>query len=207
MSRQKASGVAPDWYGLRDLADRQAGYFTTADAKAHDIGSELLIYYLREGGVERPLRGIYRFAAYPSGPWHRLVLYWLWSDRKGVYSHSTALRVHNLAEMTQDSVCMSVPVEWETRRITVPEGVHLHYENLPPHTWEWCEQVPVTTPLHTVVTSRFDGTIPPIADPALGVALARGLFTYAQFRAAEDAMERAAKRAAKRARGPASVAS
>lgn len=184
MPRYNAAGSVPDWQGLHRLAYEQQGYFTTAQAKEHGVGPVLLHYHAGTSYLERTRRGIYRLASYPPTPSEDLVVFWLWSDREGTFSHLTALLLHRLSDVLPGSSCMTVPLAWKGRRREVPDGLHLHYATLPPKAHVWIDGVPVTRPLRSVIDCIDNETSPEITADALREALGRGLFSRAEYLAA-----------------------
>ncbi len=42
-------------------------------------------------------RGVYRLVHFPVGDHEDLTAVWLWSEREGVFSHETALALHDLS--------------------------------------------------------------------------------------------------------------
>ena len=52
-----SSGTTPEWNQLFELAQGQAGYFTTHEAAAHHIGTALLTHHARTGRIRHAGRG------------------------------------------------------------------------------------------------------------------------------------------------------
>jgi len=75
-----------------------------------------------------------------------LVVLWLWSRRLGVFSHSTALSLHELSELLPDRVHLTLPLSEERRQRQTPAGLTVHYADLQEGDRRWFECVPVTTP-------------------------------------------------------------
>jgi predicted transcriptional regulator of viral defense system len=174
----------PDWSGLHRLLYEQQGYFTAAQAFAHGISPILLRYHVEAGRFERARRGIYRLSNFPPTPAEDLVVFWLWSDRHGIFSHATALLQHRLSDALPGSTCMTVPAAWRGRRHQVPPGLHLHYADMPPRSHVWIHGVPVTRPLRTVVDCIVDEVSLEFTADALRDALVRDLFSRQEYLAA-----------------------
>jgi predicted transcriptional regulator of viral defense system len=85
---------APDWDALFSVAQAYSGYFTTAQAAGADYSLPLLHKYLANGRVIRVRRGIHRLVHFPASEHEDLVVLWLWADQAGVFSHETALALH-----------------------------------------------------------------------------------------------------------------
>src|SRR5262245_31363136 len=126
MPRMRSNGETPSWDRLYELATPQAGYFTLAQSRAAGYSPPLLEYYVREGRVERVARGIFRLAHYPPGDHEDLVVAWLWSERLGVFSHETALMLHELSDALPAKQHITVPSTWQRRRLRVPANLILH---------------------------------------------------------------------------------
>lgn len=140
----------PDWDALLELANSQAGYFTTAQARGLGFSPELLIHHRKRGRLEQARRGVYRVRHLPAQDDEQLVELWLWSKRVGVFSHGTALALYDLSDILPSQVEMTVPEAWRRRRLRVPELLRLHYADLNPAERQWVGFVPVTSPLRSL---------------------------------------------------------
>ena len=56
-------------------------------------------------------RGIYRLVHFPASDHEDLVVLWLWSEQAGVFSHETALALHDLSDALPGKVHMTLPRE------------------------------------------------------------------------------------------------
>src|SRR4051812_5805292 len=115
MPSKAASGAAPGWRELYEVALGQAGYFTTQQAAEHHIGTALLAHHLKTRRIERALRGVFRFCPFPSRENDGLLPLWLWSGREGVFSHQTALAFYSLSDLSPIHVDLTVPASWRKR--------------------------------------------------------------------------------------------
>jgi predicted transcriptional regulator of viral defense system len=159
--------TSPNWPGLLDLAVAQAGYLTTADAAALGFSPELLIHHVGAGRLERTRRGIYRVVHLPAAEDEDLVVLWLWSKRRGVCSHRTALALHQLSDLLPAQADLTLPAADARRRLRVPEGAHLHHADVADVDRVWIGHVPVTSVLRTL----RDCAALPLAPDLLGQAL------------------------------------
>jgi len=166
------------------MAEAQEGYVTTAQAHEAGYSNPLLHYYVREARLERVARGIYRLAHFPAGEHEDLVVPWLWSGQEGVYSHETALALHDLSDALPERKHLTVPPSWTTRRLRVPAGTELYYGAVEQDERGWVGAVPVTTPLRTVVDCAKAGTDPGLVEQAVEQGLSRGLFQKEALRKA-----------------------
>jgi len=149
--RRAASGHQPDRDALYDVAASQAGYFSLAQANEAGFSKQLLQFYLRDGRIDRAGRGIFRLRHFPSTFGDEdLVPIWLWTTQLGVFSHVTALALHQLSDALPWKHHVTVPLAWRARRLRTPPGVVLHYADLGVDDRAWSGPVPVTTPLRTL---------------------------------------------------------
>lgn len=174
----------PDWDALYDAAAAQQGYFTTAQAATAGFSRPLLTHRLRTGWVTRARRGIYRLVHFPEGEHEDLVVLWLWSERRGVFSHETALALHDLSDALPAATHLTLPAAWEGRRLRVPDGVLLHYADLGEGDATWRDAVPITSPARTVNDCVAANVPPELVQQAVEQGLSRGLFAREEVRAA-----------------------
>ena len=184
MPRLRADGTAPAWDGLYRTAAPQGGYFTTSQANEVGYSGALLAYHERTGHLERAARGILRLTHYPPGDHEDLIVTWLWSEQAGVFSHQTALAMHELSDVLPSRHHLTVPASWSTRRLRVPKKVILLHADVPKRELAWMGPVPVTTPLRTVVDCTLAHVEPDLVRQARAQALKRGLFTAAELKQA-----------------------
>ena len=168
---------SPSWDDLYATASTQAGHFTTAQAQAAGYSPQLLHKYLANGKVERIRRGVYRLVHYPAGDDEDLVVLWLWSEQKGVFSHETALARHELSDALPAITEMTVPRAWRKRRLRVPVGLELHFDNIAEPDRTWHGPVPITTPARTLRDCAMAGVSRELVDQALAAGTQRGMLT------------------------------
>ncbi|MBI4860929.1 MAG: hypothetical protein HY815_11830 [Candidatus Riflebacteria bacterium] len=143
MPRRCASGKPPSRDDLYEIAAARAGYFTGADAAKAGFSLPLLHHDITRGRVERTGRGIFRLVHFPPSENEDLVVVWLWSDRRGVFSHDTALLLHGLSDVLPARKHPTVPTTWSRRRLRVPPGVVLHHSDLDPGDITWKGPIPL----------------------------------------------------------------
>lgn len=163
------------WDKLFQAAEGQAGLFTAGQAEQAGLYRQLLRRYVEHGRVRRLRRGIYRVVHFPSTDHEALAELWLWTNRVGVFSHETALSLHDLSDVLPKRVHATVPAEWHNRRLRVPPGLVLHYAALATNERAWVGPVPVTTPERTLVDCVRDHVAPDMVAQAISQAGARGL--------------------------------
>lgn len=173
-SRQSAR-QSPDWSALYSLAEAQAGHFTLPQALGVGLTKPLVSYHLKTGKLNRVGHGLYRLVQFPRSDSEELVVLWLWSKREGVFSHETALHLHQLSDALPVHVEMTVPTSWASRRLKVPSVLRLHHADLPAGDRVQIGPVPVTSPARTLRDCITAAVSPELMGQALAQARARGL--------------------------------
>ena len=173
--------VTPSWNQLYEIAAGQDGLFTTAQASAAGYSPELLIHHCHAGRLHRVRRGIYRLTHFPAGEHEDLTAVWLWSERRGIFSHQTALFLHQLSDVLPGRVHITLPATWRSRRFRVPAGVILHHSEVDEVDRTWVGSVPVTGPLRTLADCAAARLAPDLLEQAVQDALSRGLVTTAEL--------------------------
>lgn len=179
----------PDWDHLFRTAAAQEGYFTTRQAAEAGYSPQLLAHHLGAGRMVRVRRGVYRLVHFPSGDHEELTVVWLWSDREGVFSHQTALALHDLSDILPSKVHLLLPQAWSSRRLRVPAGVVLHHGDVPRSDWHWFGPIPATSPRRTLEDCAIAKLPPEILRSAAVQALELGLVVRDELGAVESALE------------------
>src|ERR1700723_2650463 len=140
---------------LHDIAQSQQGLFTTKQAIRSRFAEKTHSYHVKAGNWIREHRGIYRLADFPTPERPDLMLWYLWSrDRQehpdGIYSHDTALSLHELSDIMPSKLHMTVPREFR-RNSRIPEILVLHREHLDTGEVQEMHGIRVTRPLRTIV--------------------------------------------------------
>jgi len=182
------SATHPDWDRLFETATAQEGLFTTRQAMDAGYSPQLLVHYVKSGRVVRVRRGIYRLVHFPPGEHEEIVTAWLWSGRTGVVSHQTALMLHGLSDALPAKVHLTVPASWRQRRLRVPAGVVLHFDDVPDADRTWFDAVRTTTVRRTLADCAHGGLAPDLLRQAALGALERGLVARRDLRAVETAL-------------------
>src|SRR4029079_969576 len=128
---RKATAARPSWDRLYETAASQSGYVTTQQAAEAGYSSQPLLKHLRAGRIRRSRRGMYRLVHFPEGEHDELTVVWLWFERGGVFSHQTALALHELSDALPWQTHLTLPADWRRRRFRVPGGVVLHHADVP----------------------------------------------------------------------------
>jgi predicted transcriptional regulator of viral defense system len=173
---------------LYEIAAGQAGYFTTAQAATAGYSRQLLRHHVLGGKFRRERRGIYRFVEYPITEHEHLVVIWLWSEHKGVFSHRTALSVRDLSDDLPASLWLTLPLSWQHRRLAIPDGVMLHFARIANADRDWFGEVPITSVARSLNDCARIGLEPDLLRQAANEALRRGRVQLAELPAVLEAM-------------------
>jgi predicted transcriptional regulator of viral defense system len=171
---------------LYELAEPQSGYFTTKQASALGYASNKRIYHVRAGNWIREHRGIYRLARFPEPDRPDLILWMLWSRNRsdrptGVFSHQTALSLHDLTDANPARLDLTVPASFR-RGTPIPKVLRLHRGNVPPEDREIVFGVPVTNAIRTIVDVWKEESVPRSdLREAFREAVKRGAITRTQI--------------------------
>jgi predicted transcriptional regulator of viral defense system len=112
-------------------------------------------YHVNAGNWIREHRGIYRLADFPTAECPDLMLWYLWSKNRqeipeGIYSHDTALSLHELSDLMPSKLHLTVSKEFR-RTTEIPKILTLHRAHLDTSEVQEMHGVRVTRPLRTIV--------------------------------------------------------
>src|SRR5215469_11485184 len=171
---------SPAKRNLFETAKLQYGFFTTKQAKAAGFAENTHPYHVQAGNWIREHRGIYRLMLFPTPDRPDLVLWSLWSrNRKeevdGIYSHQTALSLHELSDLNPAKLHMTVPKHFR-RNSEIPGILVIHYADLVDEDVQTAQGFKHTRPLRTILDLiEADSVERTILRQALRHALHRGL--------------------------------
>jgi predicted transcriptional regulator of viral defense system len=171
---------------LYESAQDQGGFFTTRQAHEAGFKDNVHPYHVRAGNWIRERRGVYRLAHFPLPARPDLMIWQLWSrnrqdEPQGVFSHATALTLHELSDAMPAKLDMTVPPGFQ-RMAAIPAVLRLHRARLTGKDVETIEGVRVTTPLRTLVDVIVDGDLAiELQVQAIDEALRRGLIRRRQI--------------------------
>lgn len=106
---------------LEELLKISRGVITAKFADAHGIHREYLSEFVRQGKLDRIAHGIY----ITSEAWKDKMLIIQLRKQKMVYSHETALFLHNLIDSDPVAYCVTVPTGYHTSKLN-QEGLIVH---------------------------------------------------------------------------------
>jgi predicted transcriptional regulator of viral defense system len=194
----------PIWYGigvpgptqdlrrqLQELAFRQSGYFTAAQAVRIGYSYQAQKYHADHGNWIRVDRGLFRLPSWPSSSDDSYVRWSLWSGGRGVISHDSALAVHDLSDASPTRIHLTVPRDFRA----TDDAVVTHPWFLDDHDVESRGSWRVTTVERTLADIAGDELSQEIVDAAVSEALNRGQTTRRRLlRQAEGVCDHAALR-------------
>jgi predicted transcriptional regulator of viral defense system len=169
---------------LYDIAERQAGYFTTAQAKRVGFTSRQLHYHVSTGRFNRVRWGVYRLSRFPSLPHEDLFVAWLRTGRRGVISHDSAMALYQLSDALPAKIHLTIPRTASRRR----DGIVLHTNQLGESDTTMIEGLPVTTVSRTIADAASSGmpaeqVVEAVIQAVdLGLVTAADLLSYARSR-------------------------
>lgn len=162
---------------LYELAERQAGYFTAAQAGKAGVSSRALSGRVKRGDLDRARYGIYRLRRFPPHAHEDVVAACLWAGPDSAASHDTALVVHGISDAMPASIHVTVPRAFRGRQ----PGVVVHRAPLESSDREVRDSVPVTTLGRTLVDLSASGD-PAVLRQTVDEALTQGRISHRQVR-------------------------
>jgi predicted transcriptional regulator of viral defense system len=123
----------------------------------------------------RARRRVYRLVHFPASDHEDLVVLWLWCEQAGVFSHETALALHDLSDVLPSKVHLTLPAAWRRRRLRVPAGLVLHFADVGEADRASFAAVPVTAPQRTLRDCIDANVAPSFVHQAILQARRRGL--------------------------------
>jgi predicted nucleotidyltransferase len=133
---------------LFEVAESQAGYFTSADAKRVGYDYPHQHFHVSQGNWIRVDHGIYRLKKFPATKHEDLMRWWLWSRKKAVLSHETAAALYELGDLLPGKIHLTVPPNFRKRST---KGLMLHKAKLHESETGKRDGLPVTNPLRTIL--------------------------------------------------------
>jgi predicted transcriptional regulator of viral defense system len=169
------------WKALFRLAAGQEGLFSARQAENAGCSQQLLAKYLGAGRIERVQRAVYRIVDFPAGEHEGLVAVWLWSRNEGVFSHETALFLHNLSDVLPIRAHMTVPTSWRARVLKIPDGIAVYQADVAGTDCTWVGPLPVTSVRRTLSDCLHASVAPELIAQASVQASERGLISAAEI--------------------------
>lgn len=167
---------------LYKTASEQDGFFTTKQAINAGYDTNSHPYHVKTGNWIREHRSIYRLANFPINDRPDLILWYLWSRNRRekpqvVYSHDTALAIHDLTDLNPGKLHITVPKNFR-RNSQIPDVLVLHYGNISLKETEEAYGVKITNPIRTIIDIITEGNLPEdLLIQAVEEAINRGIVT------------------------------
>ncbi len=161
----------PDFNRLFEIAENQAGYFTTQQARGVGFSWERLSYYVTTGRFNRVRRSIYRLVQFPGSPYEDLFIAWLKTAPNSVISHDSALYLYKLSDVLPSEIHVIIPRTGSRRR----KGIRLHTNRLDPDEVTQREGLPITSPARTIIDVAASGIAAEHIRKAIHEAIRQGL--------------------------------
>jgi predicted transcriptional regulator of viral defense system len=174
---------------LYESAETQGGFFTARQARDAGYMDSVHPYQVRSGNWVREARGVYRLAQFPTPSRPDLIVWHLWSrnrqdEPQGVFSHATALTLHELSDVMPAKLDMTVPPGFR-RMAAIPDVLRLHHARLNQRDVQTIDGVRVTTPVRTLIDVITEAVIAQeLQAQAVEQALRRGLIMRRQLETA-----------------------
>ncbi len=149
---------------LCTIAYHQQGYFSAIQAGLVGYGTSAPASHVKAGEWIEEGQEIYRLHTFPEIYHAELMIDWLWSSNRagmpqGVFSHRTALDLHELCDVMPRKTHMTVP--WHFSRLVTTGPLVLHYGNLMPSDTTYQDGIPLTTVYRTLVDMIWEKTVSP----------------------------------------------
>ena len=167
---------------LYQIAEAQAGYFTTAQAVAMGVDRKRLARYAVAGRLERVRRGVYRLTPFPRSAHEDLFVAWLEMGPESVISHDSALALYELSDALPAAIHVTVPPTASRRH----PGLRLHTNRVSAQEITHYDALPVTTVARTIADVALAGLADELVEQAVQEAIRNGMVTPALLLAAAE---------------------
>jgi len=164
---------SPNHDRLYQIAESQAGYFTSAQARATGFSTSLVTYHTRTDRFQRVAPRIYRLSHFPASSHEDLFVAWLRFGPDAVVSHDSVLSLYELSDALPSQIHITAPRTTSRRR----QGIRLHTNRLDQEDVTRYAGLPVTTVPRTIADVTSTGLADELVLQAIEQALARGLTT------------------------------
>ena len=164
---------SPDHRALYLVAEQQAGYFATAQARQAGFSHSLLSYHVGKGRFVRVKPHVYRLAQFPASPHEDLYVAWLEAGAEAVISHDSALALYDLSDLLPGQVHVTIRRTGSRRR----PGIRLHTKQLSQQEVSRYAGLPITTVERTLMDVTAAGLADEQVQAAIREAVRRGLVT------------------------------
>jgi len=169
--------MKPDYDSLYKIAENQAGYFTTSQARVVGYSWERLSNLTKTNKFIRIEKGLYRLNNFPFSSNEDLFLAILKSGPKSILSHETALSVYELSDVLPGEIHIIIPKTRSRRR----KHVKYHIQKISDDEITKYKGLPITTVERTIIDVLNSGGDILQVKKAIIEALNRGMTTKAHL--------------------------
>lgn len=167
---------------LNEVAFRQAGYFTAAQARSVGFSYQAQKYHADRGNWVRVDRALFRLPEWPSDANDAFARWSVWSEGIGIVSHESAAAIHDFGDLDPGHVHLTVPSSMQKKS----SGVVLHHASLLADEIESRPTFRVTTAQQTIL-DLATGDIPQEQlDSVVADAARRDILTQSALRRVMD---------------------
>jgi predicted transcriptional regulator of viral defense system len=163
----------PNFQKLYDIAETQAGYFTSSVAENAGYSWERLSNLTKSSKFSRVEKGVYRITLFPSSPFEDLFVALLKSGPKAVLSHETALSVYNLSDALPGELHITLPRTSSRRH----KGIRCHTKTISDQEITRYQGLRITTIPRTIIDLVEAGFDSIQIEKTIHQALQRGMMT------------------------------
>jgi len=156
---------------LYQIAETQAGYFTTSQAEAAGVDRSRLSRFVAAGRLQRVRHGVYRLAHFPHSRHEDLFIAWLQTGPDSIISHDSALALYDLSDALPSIIHVTIPRTASRRR----HGLQLHTGRINRDETTNYEGLPVTTVARTIADVALAGLSVELIQQAVWEAMERRL--------------------------------
>ena len=161
----------PESQKLYDIAEAQAGYFTSKQAQKAGYSWERLSVYTKEEKFIRIEKGIYRIRQYPVTPLEEYFVALLKAGERSVISHESALVVYGLSDAMPTMIHLTIPKNHSRRR----SGIVFHTKTISASDISVYSGLRITRLPRTIFDLLENGYDLGLVDDAVSQALSRGM--------------------------------
>jgi predicted transcriptional regulator of viral defense system len=163
----------PNYQKLYDIAENQAGYFSSSQAKTVGFSWERLSNLTKSGKFHRIEKSIYRISQFPFSSFEDLHIALLKSGPNAVISHETALSLYELSDAMPGEIHITFPRTSSRRR----KGIRYHTKTITNKEITSYQGLRVTTVARTIIDLIVSGFEPVQIKKAIDQAIQRGMIT------------------------------
>jgi predicted transcriptional regulator of viral defense system len=163
----------PDYNLLFEIAENQAGYFSSSQARSCGFSWERLSNSVKSGKFRRITTGIYRYQPFPVSQNEDFFIALLKAGDNSVLSHETALSVYGLSDVLPGEIHVTIPRTASRRR----SGIRFHTKSISRDEITRYEGLRLTTIERTIIDLYESGFDPGQLRQTVEQGLERGLTT------------------------------